>query len=354
MQIKLFPKVVYLILACLMTACATDNSEEPSEVSQLPLNSRTFDMGTAAIPRQPLTTEGWIDAFDALGVNSDFILHHVKVDWQLFQDSVFEGSTPTFEHLNFISAMAKQRGLRLFIVIDPLSSDRTIIDPDLPISVGQNFSAEKVRNAVKNCAIRLVRDYQPIYLGIFSEINTYLKNHSAETSAVVSLIEETRATIHASASSTIVTSTFQFELLNGKVNGTPQWEILQSIAPKLDAIGISTYPSLWFESPAAMPDNYYAELKTYSSKPVIVAESGWPSAGSSEFHGSEENQNRFLVKFLQLTSTIDLKLWIWWFFHDWEGEGYPDYFKSMGLKSSNGSDKPAWKTWQSVHALPKS
>lgn len=351
MHVNSFPKIISFLLVCLMAACQSNNGEEPSIVTQLPLSSRKFEMGTAAIPSQPLTTEGWTEAFDTLEAHSDFILHHVKIDWELFQNSVFEGSTPAFEHLNFISAMANQRGLKLFIVIDPLSSDRTAIDPALPI--GQDFHTERVRTALKNCALRVVRDYQPAYLGIFSEINTYLKSHANEISAVISLIEETRELVRTNSPSTIITTTFQFELLNGKVDGTPQWAVLQDIEPKLDVIGISTYPSPWFVSPAEIPDDYYEVLRTYSSKAIIVAESGWPSAGNSEFHGSEQNQDHFLVRFLQLTSNLDLQLWIWWFFHDWEGQGYPEYFKSMGLKKADGADKAAWKTWQKIHELPK-
>jgi len=91
----------------------------------------------------------------------------------------------------------------------------------------------------------------------------------------------------------------------------------------------------------------------HTSKPIIIAESGWPTGGSSEFHGSSENQKDFVAKIPELAKEINLKLWIWWFLHDWQGEGYPDYFKTMGLKTSDGQEKPAWKTWQQIFALPK-
>ena len=119
---------------------------------------------------------------------------------------------------------------------------------------------------------------------------------------------------------------------------------------KVDVIAITTYPSPWFNNPGDMPENYYTQLKQHTDKPIIVAESGWPSSGNPSYHGSLVNQNRFLERFIELTADIDLELWIYWFLHDWDD--IPDFFRTMGLRTSRGIPKPAWFTWRRISGSP--
>lgn len=113
-----------------------------------------------------------------------------------------------------------------------------------------------------------------------------------------------------------------------------------------------TLPGHGPADPGLIPADYYSRIRQYSSKPLIIAESGWPSGGDKAYHGSKENQKKFLATVDRLSEAAGLKLWIWWFLHDWEGEGYPAFFKTMGLRNAKGKEKLAWKEWRRIGQKP--
>jgi hypothetical protein len=322
----------------------------------LPVSTRSFAMGLVPIPIQPLNTKNWLATFDILADNADYVMSHSPVDAPVggknfLQENDKSESAP-LESLNFSARMAKKSGLKLFLVIDPLSHDRETMDPNLLASMGKNFGAAKVRQTFKNYALRVVKDYQPDILSLGSEINTYLLKHPKDEANFFTLIQETVKLLKTQAPHLIITLSFQYESLQGLTGSNQGWKIFKKFEPELDMVAITTYPSPWFETPDQIPADYYAELKKHTRKPVIIAESGWPSGGAKNYHGSKENQRDFLDRIVTLTRDLDLKLWIWWFLHDWRGEGYPGFFKTMGLRESNGKEKPAWRTWEEIYRLP--
>jgi len=306
---------------------------------------RDFFMGCVAVPRQPLDESSWINAFELLGNNAEFVLHHVQIDWELFENTsdVDINQSEELQFLYFITEMSKLYNLDVFIVIDPLTQNRENLDPN---SVGMNFSVSGVRQAFKNIAIHIAQYYSPIYLGLGSEVNTYIHHHPEDKNNFISLYKETYDLVKQESSETKITTTLQFESMAGLHEAEAHFEIIDEFEPKLDIIGITTYPSPYFRTPDEIPDTYYSQLKEYTNKPVIVAESGWPSGGNLAYHGSEKNQRRFLIRFVELTIDIDLELWIWWFLHDWEE--YGDFFSTMGLRKSNGIPKTSWFVWKNI------
>lgn len=340
-------------MCCIIFPADLQASSEKTAYRADITGSRSFDMGCVPIPAQPLTTKAWLDTFDLLGKNADYVLHHAHVDWSDFVKGANVPSSRGIEDLKFISGMSRKNNLKLFVVIDPLSPDREKIDPALPRSIGANFRDRKVREAFKNYSLRIAREFRPHYMGLGSEINIYLSKHPGEIRDFFSLYRETCNDIKKILPDTKITSTFQFETLSGVAGNTAQWQILKLFEPKLDAVAITTYPSPWFETPDKMPPDYYSKIKKYTRKPIIVAESGWPSEGEKRYHASAENQERFLLRFIELNKDVKLKLWIWWFLHDWKSGGYADFFKTMGLISADGKEKPSWVIWQKIHELPK-
>ncbi len=327
----------------------------PTDQNQ-PLDSRGFLMGTVPIPPQPLTNEGWINTFALLSDNAEIVLHHSAIDWNKFiENSISPRSadkTPNLEQTNFIALMAKQNNLKTFIVIDPLQSNREELDAKAFGQAGLKFEDRSVPQAFRNYAVRIAQDYKPAYMGIGSEVNTYMLNHPQDTQFLTYTLRDIISEVKRESPNTIVTATFQYESLVGKADGQSQWNLLSQVEPYVDAVSITTYPSLFFETPDQIPADYYAQLKEHTQKPIISAESGWPSGGDAQYHGSPENQKRFVERLPQLTKDLSPKLWIWWFLHDWSGEGYPDFFKTMGLRTSTGEEKPVWTAWQQIQKAP--
>ena len=54
-----------------------------------------------------------------------------------------------------------------------------------------------------------------------------------------------------------------------------------------------------------------------------------------------------------LTSALDLRLWIWWFLHDWDGPEYGAFFQTMGLRASDGGVKESWASWLDLVQRPR-
>jgi hypothetical protein len=191
-------------------------------------------------------------------------------------------------------------------------------------------------------------------MGLAPEINTYINKHPEDADNFISLYNETYDAVKQVSPNTSVLVTFQFESLSGTNGDIPRWEIINQFEPKLDLVGITTYPGFWFETPFAISPTYYSQITNYTSKPIIIAESGWPSGGEASFHGSVINQKDFLNQVVTLTKDIDVRLWIWWFLHDYAGEGVSEYFKTMGLRISSGEEKESWVTWQTIYNQMKS
>jgi hypothetical protein len=324
------------------------NSPTPSPQINVPSTRlRSYDMGLMAIPRQPVDQSAWLDAWDLLENNSDVVLYHVNF---LADDWNGVSTSNTIEGLKFIGGMAKAKKLKLFIVLDPLTPNRMEI---ANVPSGTNFADPNTRKVFKDFAVMVVQTYRPTYLGLFSEVNTYLANHPDDAENVYSLISETSDAVKAISPDTIITSTFQYESLTGLADGKTKWDMLARFG-FLDAVSITTYPSAWYPTPSEIPKDYYEQLALHTSKPIIIAESGWPSGGDASFHGSPENEKAFVDLLPQLTSQLPIKLWVWWFLHDWDGPGYGDYFKTMGLRTSDGTPKLAWNSWVTLHSEKKS
>src|SRR3989338_7375726 len=285
-----------------------DTGAKPFRVS--PDFKRKFALGFTPIPKQPINEKAWIGLFELLKQNSEFVLHHIHFDWKEFSKSPDVNSAKKWK---------------------------------------KNFGDQNIRQTFKNVAFRIARDYKPRYIALGSEMNTYFRRYPEDVNRFITLCAETIALIKSISPETFVTVTFKYELMTGKVDGKTDWLLMNAIVNQMDLLSITTYPSIYFVNPEAILADYYSQLKQYTSKPVIVAESGWPTAGKSEFHGSSASQKKFVERFVILTRDLDLPPWIWWFFHDWAGGGYPEFFKSMGLFTSSGNPKPAFQSWQKIY-----
>lgn len=295
-------------------------------------------MGTVAIPRQPVTPETWIECFDLIAASSDTVMHLEAVDWS---------GASSLEFLSFLSAMASDRGLSLFLTIDPLTPDRIAIDPAAPAAT---FADPATRAAVTAFAARVARECRPAWLAIGAEINTYLGLHPEELADFASLFDEAAAAAKAESPSTRILATFQYERLSGATGDPEQWQILPAFGPAMEAVGVTTYPAAWFDSPEALPGDYYDRFRQHDSRPVVIAESGWPAQAGATWAGDPGSQARFVDLLARTAARLPCELWIWWFLHDWEAAGYAEYFRSMGLRTSTGTPRPAWERWTAAHS----
>ena len=227
-----------------------------------------------------------------------------------------------------------------------------------------------MRAAFTNYALRIVREFHPRYLGLASEINTYMDTYPEDAQNFVSLYHEVYAKIKAEAPDTQVFVTFQWEDLNNLFIGDPsggtpyqiKWELVEVFEPNLDLWVISSYPFAAFDSASEIPADYYTPLLTRTDKLLAVAEGGFTSREVGPFHGNEQDQ----VDYLNAIHTQigeRLTFWIYLTLNDFnldsyakmmkkQGAGDDDVntlgmFASVGLRQFDGTPKAALKVWDS-------
>lgn len=192
------------------------------------------------------------------------------------------------------------------------------------------------------------------YLGLGVEVNRY-----SDYDSYAAVYNEIYDSVKEASPKTQVFPIFQYEQMKGLQGGlfgkennpnNAEWVLIDKL--KLDMIGFTTYPGLIYKNPGEIPSDYYLEIKNHVNKPVVFTEIGWFRSFDkvSEWESSEKEQADFIVKYFDLTKDLDVKLNIWSFLYDPDGEGleFKETFNTMGLLAKDDSDGTslvfeAWK-----------
>lgn len=210
---------------------------------------------------------------------------------------------------------------------------------------------EETRQNYKNSAVAFAKKYKPRYLGLGIEINILYEKSPEDFENFVNFYGEIYDAIKAESPSTKIFTVFQLEKMKGLNGGLfggkndttkTEWSLLDKF-PKSDIVAFTTYPGLIYKNPSEIPDNYYAEIKSHTIKPIAFTEIGWPSGASpAGWESSEAEQSEFVTKFFDLTKNLGVELAIWSFLYD---QNTIEPFNSMGLFKNDGTAKTAWNTW---------
>jgi hypothetical protein len=190
-------------------------------------------------------------------------------------------------------------------------------------------------------AREIAREFQPAYLSLGNEVNDYFYLNPDDLPGYLSLLDEAYREIKTNSPDTKVLVVCSYTHLIDYA----QWELLGTLEEHVDLIGLTSYPWKHFDSPNAINPDYYTRLKAYLSKPIAFTEIGWPSTGS------EKEQADFLVRFLELTESIDLELVNWLFLHEMDvtqgfGQGvFSPETGTIALKQTDGTPKEVYRIW---------
>ncbi len=315
-----------------------------------------------------VTTESVIATYAAMGEHADLVLLARNVPWKDFASGDGRDSAD-FTELTAMVHLACQNRLEPVFVVDPLNGlDRSRF-MSLPEGWTPSFAFPAVRSAMRNYALRIVREFHPRFLALASEINTWQDRHPDDFASFLSLYRELYDEVKAVAPQTQVFVTFQWEELNNLIPGVDggrrpfdtRWEQARAFEPRLDLWAISTYPYVVFSSARDIPGDYYARLAGMTKKPVAIAEGGYTSESVGALRGTPEDQALFLrAVHDQLGSRLDL--WIYTVLSDFSLESYAPFlrqqglggdiptlgwFAHIGLRTHDGTPKPALAVWDS-------
>lgn len=201
-------------------------------------------------------------------------------------------------------------------------------------------------------------NYEPEYLAIGGEVNRLWETDPAAFEDFVTGYRLAYDAAKAASPETRVFTIFQLEMLRGDAflagnseSREPAWHLIDQFAGALDLVGFTSYPFFDFETPAAIPDGYYAELAIRLGFPVLITEIGWPSAPlaaapGSTYGGSPEEQSELIEAIPRLIGP-GVEGLLWSFPYD-IGQGSAGPFESVALREANGTPKPALTTWQAL------
>jgi hypothetical protein len=358
---------VVLVLAASGLACGQATPLLPTQIP----GSQSFDTGHTAygfFPSPPkATTESVLQHMRDLGKHADFILLQPNIPWAAMLDGDEKEVQAQTDIRNQVT-LAAQNGLGVVFVVDPLNGLNRREFMGLPRGWGADFGNPDVRTAFTRFALWIAREFHPRYLGLASEINTYLDAHPEDSAAYLSLYRQAYAEIKRESPETQVFVTFQWEDLNNLFPGdaegrTPydvNWDELEAFEPDLDLWVISSYPFVAFQSGAEIPDDYYTPLLRRTDKPLAVGEGGYTSRPMGPFPGTPSDQVLYLDA-IQGQIGNRLAFWTYLLLNDFDPKAYAEamrragrpesdintlgLFEAVGLREADGTPKPALAVW---------
>jgi hypothetical protein len=366
--------IAFIILLLTTLAC---KSQDPS-LPPAPQNS-VFDSGHTAYgfyPSPPkVSLLSVLQTYKNISKHGDFVLLQQNAPWADFVNGVDGDSQPRTDIINQVK-LARQNDLEIVFVTDALNGLNRREFDGLPAGWEASFANPDIRTAYKNYALWVVRTFHPRYLGLASEINTYMDAHPADAPNFISLYNEIYTLVKAEAPETQIFVTFQWDDLNNmfpqpeerdRERMKPNWEQVEAFEPNLDVWAISTYPYFIFGTQSEIPADYYTPLLTRTSKPVAVAEGGFSSIAFNTVQGSPERQVAYLNAIhTQLGSR--LAFWVNTLLRDFDIDSYARMmekqgrdpqdaqalgaFAYIGFQNADGSPKSALEVWDKFQASP--
>ncbi len=236
------------------------------------------------------------------------------------------------------------KGRGIFNVPDTPSDDGEWIQ-NSPTTASGGVS-ETNKQIYLDSTIDFVKKYKPKYFGIGVEVNIFAEKNPDAFEEFVPFYNEVYDAIKIVSPDTKVFTVFQLE----KMKGLPMWKIEESKSNwelidrfKTDIIAFTTYPGIFYKDVSDIPEDHYAEIKSYVSKPIAFTEIGWHSKDSPDgWESSEQEQAEFIKRFFKLTEDLEIEMAIWSFMYDQDAI---EPFDSMGLINNDGTKKLSWYEW---------
>lgn len=354
-----------LIVIITTLACGSGTADIPPTPQNSIFDSTETAYGFFPSPPE-VTLESVFQTFKDIAKHGGFVLIQQNAKWEDFVNSVDGESQTRTDIINQV-ILARQNNLEYVFVLDALNGLNRREFSGLPSDWEASFTNPNIRTAYKNYALWVVRSFHPHYLGLASEINTYMDAYPDDAQNFISLYNEIYALIKAESPEMQIFVTFQWDDLNNMFpqpeEGNHQkfdvkWEQIEAFEPNLDVWVISTYPFFIFPSGEDIPADYYTPLLLRTSKLVAIAEGGFSSQAFGPFTNTPEDQVAYLNAIHdQLGSR--LAFWVNTLMSDFNINSYakemgnPEdietlgYFAYIGLQNFDGSPKPALELWDS-------
>jgi len=289
-------------------------------------------------------TADWLDLYRSFADTGGFA--GVYVNWA--DSAATEGKVPAAVASSF--AAAREHGFT------PLVALGVARDASGGVTSTVDWSSAQ-RGRFIDAVTAVARAHRPAYLALGVESNRLWQSDPSAFDGFVAGYAEAYDAVKRVSPQTSVFTIFQLELMRGrallmtaKESTPPQWDLIGRFAGKLDLTGFTTYPFFAHQTPADVPDDYYADAARRAPAPLALTEIGWPSAPlagapTSGFGGTPEEQAEFVCRLFVLTAASRPRLALWAFPNEYGSAG-PASFVSVALRHNDGTAKLALAAWR--------
>lgn len=319
---------------------------------------RQFLLGFSALPAVQ-SVEGYTAAMDLAANYGEVLLIQRAPEWESFLGSRV---SPELERTTLAERRAiSERGLKLAYALDafdPSSRGRLAGLP--PSFEGRTLADPELHRAFVQNARFIALNYRPTFLILGVEVNAAFEANPDGYSAFLTAYTEAYAEVKAAAPTTQVFPSFQYEQLLGAIPWEPQhaprWRLLDDFEGKIDAFGITTYPSFVYQAARKLPAEYYSDARAHTRLPIAFTSVGFASEQTREGLNSSTaaEQRRYLLRLLGDVEALESPVVIWFAGRDpaYADTSPLDLIASIGLRTSNDLPKDAWPSWEQAVNRP--
>lgn len=335
-----------LLAACGGAPAQPDAAKSDSDAPAADARARTMLLGTTWTPL----------GYTSMPANfAPFYMDHsfgpivaVHTAWR--DDQAHAGQLP-----NLAAQVAAAQQPDGFTMMLGIGADTSNLTSD---SEPNNATWTNAETRTKFCqvAVAWATAQHPAYMFLGNEMDGYYHAHPTDWPNWLSELASCTQQVHAASPQTIVFTTYQLELVKGKAEKTgravtpPDWTPVTDAESAVDAIGFTSYPYFEYAAPGDMPADYYSEIATHVSRPVVFSELGWVSDPAAPFGGSEQKQADFVDAFFTLSAPLHPAYAVWLWRYDIPIAIFPNpghaTFAGDGFFSETGTERAAAAHWR--------
>lgn len=346
--------IFLIILLVMMTGCSSEAKspapEKKPEVSPLAavfsIEQRDFKIGTAGfVPKnwpEP-QQEDWNDFFAKLPEFGELYGVHVGWDVKLTEENIPE-------QVELVYQVTKGKPVTPYIALGFEPDRMTVQEADSYFKEnGEDF---------KKVVLAVAKKHKPYILILGVEGNRFYEKSPKGYNDFVNVYKEIYDEVKKISPDTMMATNFQLEYMKGEAylsgkEHVNHYDIIELFGDRMDLVTVTTYPWFDYNNPQDIPEDYLEEISQYSTKPLLITETGWPS---HEFpvpsvEADSQTQVDYLVRMVELTKGIDTVGIVWVFPHDAPLGIAGGIFDHISLLENDGREKEVYKYWQALKSL---